>query len=136
KRSAANAITLCNYDKYQSYSAAVTAYVSSLKTPPDQPANNQPATSRQPAGNQPATDQPPANNQNLRNEEREEGKTPSTAHAVEGKLPASRQQQQRSPDGGAAMDGEELAQDVIDAAWKLTNDLAIKVKGNEAGPRG
>lgn len=77
KKTAANAITLCNYEKYQAYSEAVTAYVASLKAPEiqpansefDQPANNQLATSQQPAGHQLATGSQPAINQNLRTKE-------------------------------------------------------------------
>lgn len=77
KKSAANAITLCNYEKYQAYSEAVTAYVASLKAPEvqpaksevDQPASNQLTTSQQPAGHQLATGSPPASNQNLRTKE-------------------------------------------------------------------
>jgi hypothetical protein len=86
KKTAANAITLCNYEKYQAYSEAVTAYVASLKAPDiqpakyetDQPANNQLTTSQQPAGNQLATSQQPANNQNL---SEREARAPAHAHA-------------------------------------------------------
>jgi hypothetical protein len=69
RKSAANAITLCNYEKYQAYSDAVTAYVATLKPPAEQPPD-------QPANNQLATSQPPAGNQNLRKEESKNINTP------------------------------------------------------------
>lgn len=77
KKAAANSITLCNYEKYQAYSEAVTAYVAGLRAPEiqpanseaDQPANNQLTTSYPPASNQPATSSQPASNQNLRTKE-------------------------------------------------------------------
>lgn len=91
KKTAANAITLCNYEKYQAYSEAVTAYVAGLKAPTGQPANsgaeqpasNQLATSYQPAGHQLATSQQPAINQNL---SEREGRAPAhaLAHTREG----------------------------------------------------
>jgi hypothetical protein len=73
KKAAPNAITVCNYEKYQAYSEAVTAYVATLKAHADQPAKseidagatNQLATSWQPASNQLATSQQPASNQTL-----------------------------------------------------------------------
>lgn len=52
RKSAPNTVTICNYERYQAFSEAVTAYVSTLKAPVDQPASNQLATSYQPASNQ------------------------------------------------------------------------------------
>jgi len=52
RKSAPNTLTICNYERYQAFSEAVTAYVSTLKAPADQPASNQLATSQQPASNQ------------------------------------------------------------------------------------
>lgn len=89
KKAAPNAITVCNYEKYQAYSEAVTAYVATLKAPADQPAKseidgvatNQLTTSWQPANNQLATSQQPASNQTL---SEREGRAPAHARTREG----------------------------------------------------
>lgn len=123
RKMAPSIITLCNYTKYQVLETEISKFVKRVRRPANRPASDQQATSSR-----------PASDQNLRRKEGEEGKNTSTPYGVEVVSPASQIENSRPPNGGAEMEGEELAQEVVDAAWKLTDELARKVKGGITGP--